>query len=330
MPVARKRVTKKKVESDSGSDNDTHTNDNNSHVDISDSSETKIVARPETASKRSKAYNAGLFKLMEAVSKGKDDFLTAVTKFETYKYENVSDLGHEYEETERENNEKTSTLQKSFAELQESLNKKHADLQESLSKKHKEIIAKHDKEHKETITKCDKELFEKKFNVDKEYREKNYELSKKYEEEKDKSELSHKKRMDEMQREKDTSALEFSLKTLKARNEVPIKESDLKEKNSKLDSMTTKHEGELKSLEKKLTDEHKKTIAHELEKKDLENKSASAKLTAKNEQQIEQIKILQGTIETLKEELGEARELTKSVAESSRQGSIVQNMGNSK
>lgn len=319
-PVERKKRVTKKKESECGSDNEA--NDNNTlQVDVSDAnSEPKLVNVTDTqVSKRSKVYNADLFKLLEMVNKNKDELLSAVTKLEKYNYDKFSDLEHEYETTERENNERKINLQKSFDDLQEALNKKHNDLQETLTKKHNEAIAKYNKE-----------LAEKKYNVEKENNERMYKLSKDYEDANYKLEHEYKKRMDEIKREKDADSYKFSLETLKGRNEVPIKMDDLKEKNTKLENITAKYEAELKNLEKRLTDEHKKQLANELEKKDLQNSSATAELTARNKQQIEQIAVLKETIETLKKEMKEARELTKSVAESSRQGSIVQNLGNSK
>ena len=70
MAVERKRrVTKKKAESDSDNDANTNVNDNVSHVDVSDTnSETKIVSKVDLQSKKSKVYNADLFKLLEMVN----------------------------------------------------------------------------------------------------------------------------------------------------------------------------------------------------------------------------------------------------------------------
>lgn len=60
---------------------------------------------------------------------------------------------------------------------------------------------------------------------------------------------------------------------------------------------------------------------------DLTNKASNAQLTAQVDQQLKEIKVLNSTIENLKSELKEQRELTKQVAQASAKSQISQNFG---
>lgn len=83
----------------------------------------------------------------------------------------------------------------------------------------------------------------------------------------------------------------------------------------------------MEELEEKLTKEHDKELEYQLEKIELKNKSELATLTAENQQKMKQIEVMKETIDILKKEINEQRNLTKHVAEAGRQGQIVQNMG---
>lgn len=270
----------------------------------------------EQTNKRSKIYNAELFKLLELVNRNKDDFLAAVDKLEEYNYEKFSNFTHDFETKERESCEQKINLEKKYSELQKTLNEQYTELHKKLTEQYKEKTIEFEKKYANMT-----------YDTEKKYRENTDKLNKTYEALNYDMEQARKKTADNIEREKNLDAYKFATDTLKSRNEIAIKTSDLADKNAKLESMTSRYETELKNLETRLTTDHKKTLVQELERKDLEHKSATAELTAKNKQQIEQVALLKETIETLKKELVEARNLTKSVAESGRQGQIVQNMG---
>jgi chromosome segregation ATPase len=307
MPVEKKpraKPTKKteKVQDDSSSDDEIQTNGLNTNK------ETNIIMSNDNdyVSKKSKAYNAELFKLLENLNKNKQIFEEAVSKLEDYNYEKFSELEHEYEKKEREFYEKSENLKKNFDEMQTKLNKSYEDLQNKLNK----------------------EFSEKKYKTEKDFDEKNYELEKLYQEKKYNFEHDYRKTIDEMERKKENDSYKFCLEVLKQKGETTIKISELNEKNQKLENMANKHEEELEKLEEKLNEQHEKEMKYELEKIQLTNKSVMAELTAQNDQKVKQIEVMKDTIDTLKKEINEQRTLTKHVAEAGKQGQIVQNMGN--
>jgi len=243
--------------------------------------------------KKTKAYNAELFKLLDTLNKNKQNFQDAIESVETYNYDKFSDQSHKFEQMERDFVEKNEILKKTFEDTQ---------------------------------TRLSKEFAERKYKSEKEHVEKIYELDKTYQEKKYNFEHSFQKTIDEMEKKKRDDAYAFSTSTLKQHGETSIKVSELNEKNLRLENMSAKHDAELKELTNKLNIEHAKELKNELERIVLKNKSDLADLTAQNQQKDKQIVSMQETIATLKNEITEQRNLTKHVAEAGRQGQIVQNL----
>lgn len=290
-PRAKTSKKKKEIEEDLHSSSD----ENDITMEMTDSSsDNKIMINNDLVHKKSKAFNSELFKLLDMLNRNKQDFTEAFKKVEDYNYDKFSDLTHDYEKKELDHAEKSDNLRKSFEELHNKLTKEYT---------------------------------EKKYKTDKEFSEKKYDLDKLYEEKKYNFGHEFQKSVDEMERKKENDAYNFCLQVLKQKGETTIKASDLNEKNDKLENMIEKHEEELENLEEKLTDQHEKEMKYELEKIELTNRAESANLTAKNEQNVKQIEVLQDTIKSLKVEINEQRNLTKHVAEAGKQGQIVQNMG---
>jgi hypothetical protein len=314
MPVEKKPRAKAVKKTKEVQDDPISSDDENQTSEVAESvpetkiniSNNNINAINDQVNKKAKAYNADLYKLLDVLNRNKQQFEEAVMKLEDYNYDKFTDLTHDYEQKERESLEKVENLKKSYDEMQTKLKLSYEELQNKLNK----------------------EFSEKKYKTEKEFNEKNYELDKMYQEKKYNFEHEYRKSIDEMERKKESDAYAFCLGILKQKGETSIKITELNEKNQKLENMAEKHEEELEKLEERLTGEHEKEMKYELEKIKLTNKSELADLTAQNQQKIKQIEIMQETIDTLKKEINEQRNLTKHVAEAGRQGQIVQNMGN--
>lgn len=113
-----------------------------------------------------------------------------------------------------------------------------------------------------------------------------------------------------------------------------LKENDHKNLLSELKKSTDNYEDLKKNFDKKCetnkNEECKKyqeMLKNDKERMDLTNKATHASLTAQLEQQKNEIKVLTKTIDDLKHELKEQRELTKDIANSASKSQINQTIG---
>lgn len=193
----------------------------------------------------------------------------------------------------------------SFQKLESFSSESIADIDNNIKIKEEEI---HDRYNK-TL----REFNEKEYQLDTNYKKKVYDLDHQYKMKADK--MEHDFKQNEM--EKALAIMKGCGKTV-LDNEVHQKMTkeihDLKDANESIE----------KNLRASLGAKHKSDLEAQIKTKDLEHKVLCADMKATIEQQKKEIATLSNTIETLKSEIKEQRNLTKSVAEST-QKSVTQN-----
>lgn len=312
MPPKKSTVEPKKVMPKKSkqviSESDSSSNDSDSDHEIDQLSVHSVdtVSIPKNNINIYK-FNNEIIKMFEKMNSTKQEFVESVGKFEKYTSNRIIELEQSYEDRKFNTTSEIDNLKKSYQESQQKLKKTYD----------------------ETKQKIEKDIEVKTNNINQKHEDKCRELQKEYEMKEYQFKHNYTKMMDDMEREKEKNGYTFALSALKQRNEVPIKSDELAEKNQKLAKIMSEHATEIKKLEETLKARHTKEMAYELEKIKLTNTSNVATITAQNEQKSLQIEVLNETIASLKKELAEQRTLTKQVAEASRQGQIVQNMGKS-
>lgn len=118
-----------------------------------------------------------------------------------------------------------------------------------------------------------------------------------------------------------------AVKILKDRKEEPISSSELIELREKVKESEEERVQELNSALETERASSKVALHSALTNSDLKHKAEIAELNASVKQQKNEIASLQSTIANLKEEVSAQRELTRAVADSSRQGAINQTIG---
>lgn len=245
--------------------------------------------------------------MFEKMNSTKQEFTEAINKFEKYTRGRITELEQSYEDRKFNTTLEIENLKKTYQEMQLKLKNTYNETKQNL----------------------EKEIEARKNNTNQKHEDKCRELQKEYELKEYQFKHNYTKMMDDMEREKEKNGYTFALSILKQRNELPIKSDEWAEKNQKLSKIMSEHAAKIKKLEETLKSKHTKEMAYELEKIKLTHTSNVANITAKNEQKSLQIEVLNETIASLKKELTEQRTLTKQVAEASKQGQIVQNMGKS-
>lgn len=108
-------------------------------------------------------------------------------------------------------------------------------------------------------------------------------------------------------------------------DEVPIKSEELKNLRTELEELHQNRESVIEEEVSKVKSEDNKALQVALNNMKLQHTAEVATLKAVAEQKEKEVKVLQNTIDDLKHELAEQRELTKSVASSLKQGAITLN-----
>ena len=118
-----------------------------------------------------------------------------------------------------------------------------------------------------------------------------------------------------------------ALEIVQERDETVINTDELNTLRQSIKNMETSHAAELKAVEERERKAGSTALHAAVSTAELKHKAEVANITAVNSQSLQQIKTLQIQIENLKEEVAAQRELTRQVAESSRQGQISQSFG---
>lgn len=156
--------------------------------------------------------------------------------------------------------------------------------------------------------------------LNREYDEKEYELSKNYERKEYELTTSYKYKKSQLEKEFSNDELEKAESICTNNKKVVIDQEEYNNLNKEISSLKEIHE----TLDKTLKEKYEKQLNKDLKTKDLENELKCAEMKANIEQQRKEIITLNETISTLKTEITEQRNLTKSVAEST-QKAVTQN-----
>lgn len=120
---------------------------------------------------------------------------------------------------------------------------------------------------------------------------------------------------------------EGALKILEESNEIAIAKDKYDSLCNELEEMRSKDKSELSSALDEMRARNKKEMSAALSNCELKHKAEVAELSAGIKQRDNQIQTLEKMLQNLKEEIAAQRQLTKSVAESSKQGAISQTFG---
>lgn len=118
-----------------------------------------------------------------------------------------------------------------------------------------------------------------------------------------------------------------ALEILKETDEVAINSEELAQLREKVSSADQRLQGELEKLRKEEKSSAQAAMSAALTNMNLTHKAEIAKITAENEQRVNDIENFKNTISTLQKEITAQRELTRQVAESSRAAPIAQTFG---
>lgn len=118
-----------------------------------------------------------------------------------------------------------------------------------------------------------------------------------------------------------------AVKILKGKGEEPIKSSELHNLKDKIETLGKSRDQEFEEILTKEKSSGESALKAALSNAELKHKAEIADLNATVKQQKNEIATLQSTIANLRDEISAQRELTKEVANASRQGAINQSFG---
>jgi len=118
-----------------------------------------------------------------------------------------------------------------------------------------------------------------------------------------------------------------AVEVLEEHGEIAVNEETYNELKDSVDVLKKEAEEELEKKLKELKSQHARELAGTLKNKELEHKAEIAMLTAKVEQLTKERQTFESTIKNLQSEIAAQRDLTRQVAEASKQGAISQNFG---
>lgn len=176
------------------------------------------------------------------------------------------------------------------------------------------------------IKKKDEECYNKYSQLSKDFSFKVTNLQSSFEKKKYDLDRQFQQTRDEMEREFQQNEYEKAVEVLEEKGEIAVVEKDysaLKKECEDLKKTMEKKEKEVLAINDA---KWKKEMDIILRTKDLEFQATSADMKAKIEQLNKEVSVLHSTIETLKDEIQEQRNLTRSVAEAA-QGAVTQNFG---
>jgi len=165
------------------------------------------------------------------------------------------------------------------------------------------------------IKEKEQEFYSKQDQIIKDYKNQKYDLEKKYEQLNYDLEKQFITKRDSMEREFENDEYVKAVKVVKDFGEVNVSKNDYDKLQKDLDNLNKTMEKTIADARKEMETNFKRDKEIALRYKELEFKSTSAEMKATIEQQSKEIASLMGTIETLKDEISQQRELTRSVAE---------------
>lgn len=241
------------------------------------------------------------------------------------------------------------SFKESIERMDMQINSKKKEYNETIEKMNQDFVDKNrdfDSKYREKMKRCETEYNEKERRMNSEFTEKARELetTHKIKVKQLDSELEEKKREvnSKLEDEKFKAKLEINQnkeayceKYAKDLKMAFVKEEDHKEIINQMNKAKKEYDDLKKTFDKQCdsikAEESKKyntIMTNERKTMELTNKAHHATLVAQLEQQKNEIKVLMSTIENLKEELREQREMTKDIAKSASKAQITQTIGN--
>lgn len=120
---------------------------------------------------------------------------------------------------------------------------------------------------------------------------------------------------------------EKAIEIIEEHKQIAVNMSEYDELKQSVELLKTTHEKDMKSKIAELNAIAKKELERELLNTGLKHKAEIAELSATVKQLEKERKTYESTIDNLKQEVASQRELTRQVAEASKQGAISQNFG---
>ncbi len=190
------------------------------------------------------------------------------------------------------------------------------------------------KEYKELCQNTEKEYKEKTHTLQKEYEEKNKNLSNAYSDSNRDLQNDYKNKQIEVTQKLKEFKLKGSMDVAKEFDMTVLKTEEVKNLNDTI----SKTQKELEELKKKFDSECTKVrgeergrfeaeLKRQKTEQELTYKTNTAEMKAQLDQQKREVQLLTNTIETLKAEIAEQRNLTIEIAQANSKGQITQNIG---
>lgn len=160
-------------------------------------------------------------------------------------------------------------------------------------------------------------------NMENEYNEKNKELQNNYKN----TQIEVKQKLAEFKvKACEDLAKEFNMLLIK-NDEYKVLQDNVSKANKELQTLQQSFTDQCNAIRNEEKNKYNESLKIQNTTSELNNKAIMAELKAQVEQQKKEINVLSSTIENLKHELSEQRNLTKEVAQASSKAQITQNLG---
>jgi len=176
------------------------------------------------------------------------------------------------------------------------------------------------------IKKKDEECYNKYSQLSKDFSLKVTNLQSSYEKKKYDLERQFQQTRDEMEREFQQNEYDKAVEVLDEKGEIAVVETEYNSLKKECDDLKKTMEKKEKEVLAINDAKWKKEMEIILRTKELEFQASSADMKAKIDQLNKEVSVLHSTIDTLKDEIQEQRNLTRNVAEAA-QGAVTQNFG---
>ena len=306
-----KRVTKKSTIENSS---DSETNNNDSLTENTINTAPSVPAQPLYLSSAVKQTDSDRVQLAHAINNftiKSEQFIREMKNFDTFR-ENVFKLDLLIDSKKQEHSQVVLNLEQDYTGKKKNLENQYAELTKKLKSDHEELTKKLTGDHADKVKKCESEFADKTKLLTNTYEDGSIQLRRKLELDKTGACTDYAKSLGMRFVKED----EYKVLT----DSVQKAQHDYNELKKNFDKQCNQIKEEEKVKCQNKLDIDTKTL-------ELTHKANNAQLMAQVEQQKKEIQVLTNTIENLKSELKEQRELTKQVAQASSKSQINQTIG---
>ncbi len=288
------------------------------HIEDSLSSDDELPSFPQIQSTpitvKYNSNDSDRIQLAQAINnltvKG-EHFVEALSSFNKFK-ENIVQLDIQIDSKKKEYKEITDRLQKEYNELNVQLDKQHNEKSQSLNQKYTELNRTYQQKHTELTSKLDSEYKELNRNLQSDYKN---------------SQIEVKQKLNEFKLKACEELLkEFNMMSLKHEDYKTLNETVTKT-NKELDDLQKSLEKQCNAIRLEEKNKYETELKRQLTTQELTFKSATAEMKAQIELQKREADMLNKTIDNLKNEVAEQRNLTKEIAQANSKAQITQKFG---